>query len=70
VIEKLIIKPTASDWAQAELEFMRQGGLFESELITAEPKLRSAKIARVDIGPGGRWPEFGTAEILALDAEN
>jgi hypothetical protein len=38
VIEKLIIKPTASDWAQAELEFMRQGGLFESELITAEPK--------------------------------
>lgn len=31
VIEKLIIKPTAAGWTQAELEIMRQGDLFESE---------------------------------------
>ena len=31
VIEKLIIKPTAANWTQAELEIMRQGDLFESE---------------------------------------
>ena len=30
-IERLIIKPTAPDWTQAELEIMRQGDLFESE---------------------------------------
>lgn len=30
-IEKLIIKPSAPDWTQAELEIMRQGDLFESE---------------------------------------
>jgi hypothetical protein len=30
-IEKLIIKPTASNWTQAELEIMRQGDLFETE---------------------------------------
>jgi len=31
LIEKLIIKPSAADWSQAELEIMRQGDLFESE---------------------------------------
>jgi hypothetical protein len=31
VIEKLIIKPTAPQWTQEELEIMRQGDLFESE---------------------------------------
>jgi hypothetical protein len=31
VIEKLIIKPSAAAWTQAELEIMRQGDLFESE---------------------------------------
>lgn len=30
-IEKLIIRPTAADWTQAELEIMKQGDLFESE---------------------------------------
>ena len=30
-IEKLIIKPVASEWTQEELEIMRQGHLFESE---------------------------------------
>lgn len=31
MIEKLIIKPSAANWSQAELEIMRQGDLFESE---------------------------------------
>ena len=31
LIEKLIIKPSAANWSQAELEIMRQGDLFESE---------------------------------------
>lgn len=31
-IEKLIIKPSAPDWTQAEREIMRQGDLFESDL--------------------------------------
>ena len=30
-IEKLVIRPSAPDWTQAELEIMRQGDLFESE---------------------------------------
>jgi hypothetical protein len=30
-IDKLLIKPSASDWTQAEREIMKQGDLFESE---------------------------------------
>ena len=32
VIKRLLIKPSAADWTQAEREIMHQGDLFESEL--------------------------------------
>ena len=38
-IEKLIIKPTAANWTQAELEMLRQGDLFESELAADLEKI-------------------------------